>query len=230
MAVKAVLYDLGDIFFEAHHWRKWMWEKLKVETGNQWTFSEFYNLYESWLKNVYEGNAGYEENYKKFLESLNISNIDDFMTESFKKKRYVENNRKLFPGVKKTLKSLNDLSIMNVIISDNEKPAEYVRVQVLQKFSIDSLVQKVYTSYDHGMTKPDPSFFSFVLSDLGLQKPEAIFVGHDVDEINGARKFGLKVIEFNNYLKNKTEADYRIGRFSGILEAIRSLQSVRQVV
>ncbi len=230
MAVKAVLYDLGDIFFEAHHWRKWMWEKLKEKTGNQWTFREFYDLYESWLKNVYAGITGYEENYKKFLESLNISNINEFYAEAFKKKRHVEQNRKLFPGVKKTLKAISNNGILNIIITDNEKPEEHVRKEVLKRFSIDNLIYRVYTSCDHGMTKPDPSFFLHILSDLKLQISEAVFVGHDIDEINGAKKFGLTVIEFNNYLKNNTDADYHIGRFSGILEIIRSLQSVRQVV
>jgi HAD superfamily hydrolase (TIGR01549 family) len=222
MLIKAVLYDLGDIFFEAHHWRKWMWEKLKEKTGNQWTFSEFYDLYESWLKNVYEGNTGYEENYKKFLESLNISNIDEFMAEAYKKKRYFEQNRKLFPGVKKTLKAIRYNGIMNVIITDNEKPEELVRTEVLKKFAIDHLIDRIYTSCDHVMTKPDPSFFAHILSDLKLERSEVIFVGHDIDEINGAKRFGLTVIEFNNYLKNKTDADYRIGRFPDILEIISS--------
>jgi HAD superfamily hydrolase (TIGR01509 family) len=225
--IKAVLYDLGDIFFEAHHWRKWMWEELSVKTGHQWTFSEFYDLYESWLKNVYEGVSGYKENYKKFLESLNISNIDDFMTEAFEKKGNFEKNRELFPGVKTTLRAIKNAGIMNIIMTDNEKPEELVRTEVLRRFSIDSLIDRIYTSFDHGMTKPDPSFFSLILTALKLKRSEAVFVGHDIDEINGAKRFGLTVIEFNNYLNNKTDADYRIGEFPGILETVTFLQSIR---
>jgi FMN phosphatase YigB (HAD superfamily) len=224
--IKAVLYDLGDIFFEAHLWRKWMWERLMEVTGHRWTFREFYELYESWIKNVYEGNAGYEENYLNFLKSLNISNPDEFLAESFEKKKYVEKNRKLFPGVKKTLKKLKDCGIMNIIMTDNEKTAVGVRKEVLQKFLIDHLINKVYTSLDLGITKPDPASFSHILSDLELHKSGVIFVGHDADEINGAKKFGIKVIEFNNYLKNKTNADYRIKRFSQIHEIVCSVQSV----
>jgi HAD superfamily hydrolase (TIGR01549 family) len=224
--IKAVLYDLGDVFFEAHYWRKWMWEQLMEKTGQRWTFSEFYDLYESWIKNVYEGTAGYEKTYLGFLKSLNFSNIDEFLADSFEKKKYVEKNRKLFPGVKKTLKRLKECGIMNIIMTDNEKPAGEVRKEVLQKFLIDQLIYKIYTSCELGITKPDPSFFSYVLSDLRLQKNVVVFVGHDVDEINGAKKFGIKVIEFNNYLKNHTNADYRIGKFSQIPDIIKSIQPV----
>jgi FMN phosphatase YigB (HAD superfamily) len=222
--IKAVLYDLGDIFFEAHFWRRWMWKEIMKITGKRWTFREFYDLYESWLKSVYEGNTGYKENHLNFLRSMDLVDPVKFMDESFKKKKYFEENRKLFPGVKKTLKKLKDNRIMNVIMTDNEKTAALLREEVLQKFLIDYLIDKVYTSCELGITKPDPLFFSYILSDLKLHKKEVIFMGHDKDEIDGAKKNGIKVIEFNNYLRNKTDADFRIARFSLLPETILSLQ------
>ena len=49
---------------------------------------------------------------------------------------------------------------------------------------------------------------------------DVFFVGHDLDEIDGAVDFGLKVIEFNNYLGCKTKAHYKINIFSDILKII----------
>jgi FMN phosphatase YigB (HAD superfamily) len=222
--IKAVLYDLGDILFEAHHWRRWMWKKLREMTGQKWTFREFYNLYESWIKNVYEGRVTYEDNYLNFLKSLNFANPDEFLTISMDKKKFIEKNRKLFPSVKKTLKDLDDAGIMNIIITDNEKSSVRVRNEVIQQFNIDLFIHKIYTSFDLGKTKPDPSFFSYILSDLGLKKNRVIFVGHDMDEINGTKEFGIKVIEFNNYLRYKTNADYKIRKFSQISDIIFNIK------
>ena len=38
--------------------------------------------------------------------------------------------------------------------------------------------------------------------------------------IDGAKKIGLKVVEYNNYLKLKTKADYKILEFSELLNFI----------
>ena len=51
--IKAVLYDLGDIFFEAHLWRKWMYSEFSKMNLVKGTFAEFYFDYDAYLQNLY---------------------------------------------------------------------------------------------------------------------------------------------------------------------------------
>ena len=198
--VKAVLYDLGDIFFEAHYWRKWMWETLTRIGKYKDDFCTFYNLYEKYLQPVYENRKEYWGAYKNFLEEMNLKNIDEFEKLSKLQKEFYEKNRVLYRDVEETLKKIHDKGIKNIVITDNENGSEWVRVNILAKFRVNDLVDLVVTSKETGVTKPDLKIFQHALDIYNLKKEEVLFVAHDKDEIDGAVDYGIKTIEFNNYL------------------------------
>ncbi len=218
--IRGILYDLGDIFFEAHYWRKWMYEKLCEGNYFSGTFYEFYNLYESYLVDVYEGNSTYLDQYFAFLAFLKVDGPKKFQKESFEKKVYFEEHRSLFAGVKETLEILKQKDIKNIVITDNELSEQEVRSLVIEKFEINHLLDTVITSKDAKMTKPDPKIFDLALNNADLSMEETIFVAHDKDEIDGAKLAGLKVVEFNNYLKIDTKADFKIDCFQKLLDFI----------
>lgn len=219
--IKAVFYDLGDIFFEAHYWRKWMFDYFSNNGYYQDSFCDFYYLYESYLLPVYKGESDYDSSYNKFLLRMKIKNIEEFRKISYKQKREYETNRVLFDGVLTTLEEFKKLSILNIVITDNEATEYEVRNNVLGNYNINNLLDKVVTSKDFGITKPDSKIFRSILDAYNLNNTDAIFVAHDKDEIDGAKKIGLKVIEFNNYLGLKTNADYKIKHFSEIIHIIK---------
>jgi len=221
--IQAVLYDLGDIFFEAHYWRKWMWEYFKDKSLFNGEFHEFYFLYEDYLSPVYEGKKDYLNAFHLFIDKLGIENRKEFEKLSFEKKSYYENNRKLFSGVKETLAKLIALKIKNVIITDNENDSQYVRKKIIKRFDITNYIDHIYTSKDFKMKKPNPKLFYSVLNDLELNKENIVFVGHDIDELNGVKKMGIKTIEYNNYLGLKTNADICINEFSELYDIVESL-------
>jgi putative hydrolase of the HAD superfamily len=49
-----------------------------------------------------------------------------------------------------------------------------------------------YLSHEIGMRKPDPEIFSFVLEDRQLQSSETLFVDDSAENIEAARKLGIK--------------------------------------
>lgn len=216
--MKAVLYDLGDIFFEAHLWRKWMYEYCFEKKLYAKTFADFYFLYEEYLRDVYAGGKEYQEAFKSFVADMKLG--DSFIEESFSKKKYFEDTRVLYNGVKETLRLIKEKGLRNIIITDNEAPEGELRAKILKRFDIDHLIDKVVTSKETGVSKPDPFIFEHTLNLFGLKKDEAIFVGHDKDEVDGAVKFGLKTIEFNNYLNIASESNIKINTFSEILNYI----------
>jgi len=218
--IKAILYDLGDIFFEAHYWRKWMWGEFVKSGEYNGNFREFYELYEKYLKLVYENKKDYWEVYKDFIQSIIKENIDEFIKESKKVKLNYENNRELFPEVFDTLNKIHKMEIKNIVITDNEKGEEFVRENLLRKFRINKFIDKVITSKETGFMKPNTNIFDYALKNFNLRKNEVLFVAHDKDEIDGAVKYGITTAEFNNYLEYKTKADIKINQFNELYRII----------
>lgn len=221
MKYKAILFDLGDIFFEAHYWRKWMWEYFVSVNLYEKDFASFYQLYETYIEEVYTSKVSYEDMYEKFVNDLNIVNADFFIELSYSIKKFFENNRSLYDGVKDTLEKLQGLGIATIVITDNESTEAVVRESVIGKFGINCFIDKVITSFETKVTKPNPVIFQKALDYGSFAKEDVLFVGHDVDEINGAVDFGVDVVEFNNYLKKKNNAIFEIASFEMLLSLVK---------
>jgi HAD superfamily hydrolase (TIGR01549 family) len=215
--IRAIFYDMGDIFFEAHFWRKWMFEKLVSLNRFPGSFSDFYFYYESFLLPVYEGVKDYKTAYFDFLDSLNINEKESFFEESFKVKKQFEDNRNLYPEVKSTLDKLKLLGIINVVITDNEQSEESIRRNILNRFDISNSIDTIFSSRSYNLTKPNPKIFQLAMDKFSLSSHSVLFVGHDKDEIDGAETIGIRSIEFNNYLGLTTSATYKISHFSELI-------------
>lgn len=221
--IKAVLYDLGDIFFEAHLWRKWNYEKF-VSTGNfSGSFADFYDLYEEFLDPVYTAKKEYMAAFSDFLDHLKISDKETVIKESLEKKKFFEDTRKLYDGVHNTLAAIKELGVYNIVITDNELSETEVRNKVIGRYGINQYLDRVVTSKNVGAQKPSPVIFQASIAPLGLSNKEVVFVGHDKDEIDGAAKAGITTILFNNYLDREIKADYQINSFAGIISVITSI-------
>ena len=81
----------------------------------------------------------------------------------------------------------------------------------------DEFNDLIITSKEAQVSKPDPLIFDYALKQYTLCKDEVFFVAHDKDEIDGAVKFGIRVIEFNNYLGYETLASGKIRKFSEMI-------------
>ncbi|MBD3401800.1 HAD hydrolase-like protein, partial [candidate division GN15 bacterium] len=188
--IRAVLYDLGDVFFEAHHWRQWMHQALCDRQCIRGSFAEFYWTYERVLQPVYEGRRPYEEALRGFVNSLGLPDPDTFVETAFARKVHLEKTRTLYDGVMETLDRLQQNGVTNVVVSDNEMSGEQLRATVLDRYDLNPRIAQVVTSFDAGVRKPHPAVFAHALQLAGCSKSEAVFVGHDADELTGAREYG----------------------------------------
>ncbi len=212
------LFDLGDIFFEAHFWRKWLYNEFINQINYSGSFKDFYNLYETYLQTTYEAQTSYRDQFINFINDHNITNPKQFMKEAFSKKIYFEDTRVLYPEVLETLTLLKNKDKKLIILTDNESSSLTIRKTILERFQLNHLIDEVITSFDIGVTKPHPLFFNEGINAAKVTIEETVFVAHDKDEIDGAKDLGLTVIEFNNYLKVATHADYKIKSFSELLK------------
>lgn len=224
MKIETILYDLGDIFFEAHLWRKWLFNiflKKKLFKGN---FLKFYNLYDSFLsKGAYLGTKSYEETFDSFLTYMKLPEKEraKFKEKAFKRKVSIEQKRKLYPHVKKTLMTLTKNKIKNIVITDNESSESEIRTKIINRYGINKYIDKIITSKDCGYAKSDKKIFELTLKKIGLSHDEVLFVGHDQDEIKSARASKILTVEYNNYLNVPLHTDYKISKFNQLLDIIK---------
>ena len=182
------------------------------------SFAEFYDYYEKFLDPVYEGKMNYNHAYGQFVQSMGIADKMAFIKQSMEMKSKFEKERQLFPEVKMTLKKLSENGIINCVLTDNEKSEEAVRKEVIERFKINPYIDKIFTSYDLKVKKPSQKIFEKVLEYYSVRKSDCLFIGHDKDEIEGCRIFGIKTVLYNNYLNRKIDYDYLIHHFSGIVQ------------
>jgi len=86
-------------------------------------------------------------------------------------------------------------------------------MKILKIGGIDKYFYDIITSYDIKMEKPES--FKYVLEKYG----NFIFLGHEDDEIIGAKNLGIKTIGFKN--KN---ADIKIEKLNELLEIFENLR------
>jgi HAD superfamily hydrolase (TIGR01549 family) len=222
MKYKAILYDLGDIFFEAHLWREWNYHELTALGYFTGSFAEFYDLYDSFLERIYTNDSRetYEQTFGRFLQQCGFHDDGTFTARSFREKKRLEDTRTLYDGVVETLAYVRAHDIKNVIVTDNESGEADIRRGILSKFSIDQFIDLCVTSRDVGATKPDPKIYFHALDRLGMTCSEVIFVGHDKDELDGAASIGIATAAYNNYLGRTLRTDFTIAAISELQNII----------
>ncbi len=162
------------------------------------------------IKAIVKPNISFGEYIKRMQNALLTSNFDS-MKDAFKE---------VFEefGVDSSPKKLDDLVGLwnknwllaslfdesSEVLSELAKDYRIVLIansdkasidNVLEKFEIASLFEKVYLSCELGVIKSDPDFFVRVLEDLGVEKEDVVVIGDSMQsDILPAINFGIKAV------------------------------------
>jgi HAD superfamily hydrolase (TIGR01509 family) len=214
MCYSAVIFDMGDVFFDATAWRRAMTACLQKEDVAI-DYQAFCRLWEAKLVEVYVGRRDYWDAFREFIADFRLSQEAAGRVFDFAKAKAAEvEQRTLFEGVAETLAALKETGLKLAVLSDTESREARVR-QRLAALHIDQHFDAVLTSIDIGHVKPSAAAYAAALGRLGVRAEEAIFVGHDQDELDGARQCGLTAVAFNH--EEGVLADRRIRHFSELL-------------
>ncbi len=216
--LKALIFDVGDILYDASEWRRWLTNQL-VEMGVDVTYPQLVNVWECLLVDVYKGDAGY---WSRFAQLMNHFGLDanqtrDLEEQARKKGAAVQLDRKPMPQVPETLGRLKDLGISLVALSDNESGESGVR-KTLNQLGIEDCFLAVVSSCTIGHVKPEPEAFDYAINASEHHKSECGFVAHDVDELQGAQDHDLFAIGYNCH--PGAPADLYIQDFSELLQLV----------
>jgi len=217
MRYQAIIFDMGDIFFDATIWRKslvsWI-NKLGVDID----YPEFCAQWEARLAAVYVGRCEYWDAFTNFMADLGLDHVGTEQTIAFARTKAAEiEERVLFDGVAETLARLKGAGLKLAVLSDTESHEQRVR-QRLADLHIEEYFDAVVTSMDIGHVKPQPQAYQAALDRLGVTKNQSAFVAHDQDELTGAMDFGLTTIAYN--YSDGVTAELYIEQFSELLVVI----------
>lgn len=222
MAVKAIIFDMGDIFYDATIWRKSIHKKLE-RMGYIEDYDSLFHKWDKFLVNAHLGVEKYGDLFKKFILSLGFSEEQFIEIKNYSSEiqKQVE-NRQLFEGVEETLTELKKKGLRLAVLSDTESTESKNRER-LHRLNINQYFDYVVCSVDIGYVKPQPEAFQIVLDKLNVSRDEAIYIAHDLDELSGSREFGLRCIAVN--YKGTVPADWYIEKFREIIHIVNSLQN-----
>ena len=217
MALRGLLFDMGDIFYDATPWRRTITAAL-VERGVAIEFPEFVRRWEAELVPVYLGQKPYWDAFADLLAkfALDARRRKEIQAIAAEKARAVE-QRTLFPGVAETLAELHCRGLKLAVLSDTESREPRVRER-LAAMGIEHCFDAVVTSVDIGFVKPMPEAFAAALDCIAVARTAAAFVGHDDDELAGAKEFGLLTVAYN--YNPGVVADHYLCEFSDLLQLV----------
>jgi HAD superfamily hydrolase (TIGR01509 family) len=219
-AFDGLLFDMGDVLYDATLWRRWLWRLLR-SLGVGLSYHELFAIWDdNHLDAVHRGQGDYAAAFQEFLTALRLTcgQRDEVVAASRIRKRELESEARPMAGVKATIDRLVFAKIPLAVVSDSESPAEKLR-EHLDRLGFAGAFQTIVSSRDLGCTKPDPRCYLAALSELNLAPHRAAFVGHDAVELAGARAVGLASIAFNE--TPGCEANIRLGHFRELLCYVR---------
>ena len=116
-------------------------------------------------------------------------------------RRSLKRPRVLREGVRETLNDLKRRGTPFVILSDTYRTAAELRGKYETELGLVDLVTDFITSKDVEHRKPEPEMYeaayrraAAALAGPAPPKSRLAFVGHDLDELEGAHRFGLRTL------------------------------------
>lgn len=214
--VKALIFDVGDILYDASLWRRWLAVELS-QYGQPVSYDRLVETWERFLIPVYKAQQDYWVAFEAMLSEFGLDKKDHptLIAKAKEKGQAVQVDRCPMPGVPETLATLESAGIKLIALSDNESGEVGVR-KTLNQLGIEQYFDAVVSSFSIGHVKPEPEAFDYAIQQSGVPKENCGFVAHDIDELEGAQQHDLFAIGYNYH--PDAPADAYIEHFSELLK------------
>lgn len=164
---------------------------------------------------AYTGQIGHEEFHLGYLRLLGVTDPDEVKRGM---KILAEENIEVefFEGVKETLFALKEAGYLLGIITNTANSISN-KLSWFESGGFGNVWDSIISSMEIGVVKPYPEIYHAALQQLELAPDEAVFVGHKISELDGARAAGITTIAFN--FDKGAVADHYVNEFAELLNA-----------
>lgn len=210
-SVRAILFDAGDILYYRPRKREHLIKFLKQLGIKNIHIDE--NERKGLEQQAFQGQISHLE-YRKAIIRLYGIIQEDQIREGVKVLEQEDNDIEFFEGVCYTLHRLKEKGFLLGVITDTAAPLS-LKISWFEKGGFGEVWDAIITSKDMGFRKPDPRIYQAALLQLGITAKEAVFIGHKISELEGAKSVRMKTIAFN--YEDGAVADSYIRKFSELL-------------
>lgn len=210
--IRALLFDAGDILYFRPHRGHELVAFLKELSLDVEETSKAQKKSITLL--AYQGQINQEQYREAILRMYGLTQPEHIE----RGKRILDeddNNLQFFDGVQKTLLALKKMGYLLGIVTDTAAPV-HVKLRWFERGGFGHVWDTIISSAELGVQKPDAQIYQAALRQLGLHPAQAVFVGHNASELEGARAVGMKTVAFN--YDKAAKADYYIEHFAGLLD------------
>jgi len=209
--IRAIFFDAGDILYYRPRKRKQLEEFLKQLGLGKDPIDE--NKRKNLEQQAFKGQISQVEYRTAILGLLGVTRAEQ-VRMGVKVLEQDDDDIDFFDGVCDTLHEIKKKGFLLGVITDTAAPLS-VKIKWFEKGGFGDIWDAIISSKEVGFRKPDPRIYQAALSQLSVTSDQAVFVGHKISELDGARAVGLKTIAFN--YETGAEADYYIKEFSELL-------------
>ncbi|MFC1723133.1 HAD family hydrolase [Nanoarchaeota archaeon] len=149
---------------------------------------EIVTIYDTHRNRSYtDPDYSYEDAIRDVCKELDID-ADAFLEENSR-----HTTTELAPGAKESLQQLHEQGVEIYFLTDFDRPTSHVE-GILEDLGIRKYFAAVISSKDVGHTKPSSETFAYVHDTYGLDQGNSVFLGHALDELEGAHQLGFPTV------------------------------------
>lgn len=200
-STRAILIDLDNTLYDyqpCHEHALRHCHELFSRTVEQVSFEEFASLYAAGRKAVKEHNAGTVGSRSRHLyfqrlfeQKFGASRIADALALGDAYWSAFVAQMQLRPWVVPLLEAARERGMRVVVITNLESSLQY---QKLLRLGVAQQIDFIVTSEEAGIEKPDQKIFALALAKIGMKPAEAVMIGDDPEDQQGAEGIGIPYI------------------------------------
>ncbi len=214
--IKAVLFDADQVIYIRDDETLRPLIQLLSAKGFNVSGEEITKANDKYKLDSFKGKLTKDDNLRKTLDLLNVP-YDEKFFQQFKEVFIPTYSQiKVKGSVVPLFKKLKDAGIKIAIITDSFATEKH-KWDMFKKIEVSDYIDCIISSNDTGYTKDQKEPYLIAIDKLNVGPNQAIFVGHQQYEMDGAKKAGVKSVS----LGEKIKSDFFVERIEDIANILK---------